>query len=74
MGENGRLIGSKEFFGVIDIQKKIRAIADLLTMAADAVEADRSEFHELTLTQIGLHLEDLATESLVLLGEESRPA
>ena len=73
MGENGRLIGSKEFFGIIDIQKKIRAIADLLTVAADSVESGRSGFHELTLAQTGMHLEDLATETLILLGEESRP-
>ena len=73
MGENGRLIELQKFLRIIDNQRNIRAVADLLTAAADSIEAGRSEFHQLTLAQIGVHLEDLATESLVLLGEESQP-
>jgi hypothetical protein len=52
----------------------IRAIGDLLCQAADTIRQGRSEFHEDTLASIGYHLEDMATEALVILRyEKPRP-
>jgi hypothetical protein len=60
---------------VIQRLTAIRAIGDLLTAAADSVGKGRSELHEQTLASLGMHLEDLATEALVILRHEKpRPA
>lgn len=47
--------------------KAIRMMGDLLCAAMDSVRQERSELHEDTLVEIGAHLEDLATEGLVIL-------
>lgn len=52
--------------------RAIRAIGDLLCMAAYAVKKNAGELHESTLAEIGAHLEDLTTEALVILNYESR--
>lgn len=55
---------------LIDRFTAIRAIGDLLTAAADSVGQGRSELHGETLASIGVHLEDMATEALVILKYE----
>jgi hypothetical protein len=65
---------TNEINKVTDNLSAIRAIGDLLCTAMDSVGQNRSELHENTLVAIGLHLEDLATEGLVILRyEEPRP-
>lgn len=64
----------EEIDKIIDNLSAIRAIGDLLCTAADSVGQGRSELHEKTLIAIGMHLEDMATEGLVILRyEEPRP-
>jgi predicted ArsR family transcriptional regulator len=59
-----------------DIQKlmenfrAIRATADLLCAAADSLRQERADLLDTTLEEIGEHLEDLATEGLVILRYE----
>lgn len=66
--EKGREWPSMEEINkVIGNLSAIRAIGDLLCAAADSVGQNRNEFHEKTLVAIGMHLEDMATEGLVIL-------
>ena len=58
---------TEEIDEVIAGLRAIRAIGDLLTAAADSVGKGRSELHEQTLVAVGMHLEDLTTEALVIL-------
>lgn len=57
----------KEIYKVIGNLRAIRAASDLLCMAADTDQEGRAEFRRDTLADIGVHLEDLATEALELL-------
>ena len=57
----------EEIDKVIGNLSAIRAIGDLLCAAADSVGQNRNELHEKTLVAIGMHLEDMATEGLVIL-------
>ena len=61
---------TEEIQKVIDSLKTVRAIGDLLTAAADTLNQGRYELHENTLENIGMHLEDMATEGLVILRHE----
>jgi hypothetical protein len=56
---------------VICILRAVRASGDLLTAAIDSVTQGRTELHEDTLIDLGSHLEDLATQGLVILGYEA---
>jgi hypothetical protein len=56
---------------VISILRMVRATGDLLTAAADSVIRGRSILHKDTLIDLGMHLEDLATNGLVILGYEN---
>lgn len=61
---------TQELSKVMENLRAIRATADLLCMAADTAREDRQEFLENTLADIGEHLEELATEGLVILRYE----
>ncbi len=60
----------KEHQEVIERFKAIRSIGELLSMAADSEGQGRNEFGEDTLAEIGIHINNLATEGLVILNYE----
>ena len=60
----------QEIQKLMDNLRVIRATADLLCMAADTEAQGRQEFLKHTLSEIGEHLEELATEALVILRYE----
>jgi len=49
----------------------IRGIGDLLTGAADSIRHGRYNLLDSTLEDIGMHLEDMAAEGLVILRYDS---
>lgn len=61
----------EEINEVIGALRAIRAIGDLLCMAADTAGQHRATFREDTLAEVGVHLEDLTTEALVILRWEN---
>lgn len=55
---------------LISILRAVRATGDLLNLAGDTVKQGRQAMCDNTLIDLGDHLEDLATEGLVILGYE----